>query len=455
MRAEPFGTSLDTRGSKQGSRPMAIRVARFHGNSRNTHIALTSVLFSVAIVVLEVMVAFDHPAHCTLKEPFLMKIGLNLWDHATTRRRSSAFTLVELLVVIAIIGVLVGLLLPAVQSAREAARRMQCSNNMKQIGLAAHMFADSNRGTLPPGCREFNFMTWATFLLPYLEQGSRYDSMSVSYVPNGATSGSGGFVYDASNPTEGGRYDRLQNVKAWGGANGGFPAYKCPSSPENPFRVAANLWPKISYVACAGQTAIGNAQESTGSVIAGGKNFRVSNYYGLKRIGGNAADILNEQGALFGNGVGPIGSTAATRIEAFAKQRGETLASCLDGLSNTAMFSEIMQTGDGPTPHATYSDFRGSVRGENAFFSTYYGPNSSNPDELMSASYCQNTPMAPCIAENAPSGYAIRTSARSFHTGGVNMTRGDGSVAFVTESINRDIWRAVGTSQGSEVASLE
>lgn len=385
----------------------------------------------------------------------MMKIRLSRRDCASNMRRTQAFTLVELLVVIAIIGVLVGLLLPAVQAAREAARRMQCSNNMKQLGLAAHMFADSNRGTLPPGCREFNFMTWATFLLPYLEQAARYDSMSISYVPYGATTGSGGFVYDASNLSEGGRYDRLQNVRAWGGATGGVPGYKCPSSPENSFRVGPNLWPKISYLACAGQTAIGNAQERPGTVLAGGKNFRVSNYYGLKRIGGNPADILNEQGALFGNGVGPIGATADTRIAAFAKQRGETLASCIDGLSNTAMFSEMMQTGDGPTPHATNSDFRGSVRGENAFFSTYYGPNSTNPDELMSSAFCQNTPKAPCIAENAPAGYAIRTSARSFHTGGVNMTRGDGSVAFVTESINRDIWRAVGTSQGAEVASIE
>lgn len=366
-----------------------------------------------------------------------------------------AFTLVELLVVIAIIGVLVGLLLPAVQAAREAARRMQCSNNMKQIGLATHMFADSNRGILPPGCRDYNFMTWATFLLPYLEQASRYDSISVSYVAQGATSGTGGFVYDSSNTTEGGRYDRAQNVKAWGGGHGGVAAYKCPSSPENPFRVSANQWPKISYVACAGQTAIGDAQLGTGSVLAGGKNWRVSNYYGLKRIGGNAADVLNDKGALFGNAIGPIGATAATRIEAFSKQRGETMASCIDGLSNTAMFSEMIQTGDGTTPHASYSDFRGSVRGENAFFSTYYGPNRPNPDELMSASFCQSTLNAPCIAENAPSGYAVRTSARSLHTGGVNMVRGDGSVAFVTESINRDIWRAFGTSQGAEVAQIE
>lgn len=370
-------------------------------------------------------------------------------------QRLRGFTLVELLVVIAIIGVLVGLLLPAVQAAREAARRMQCSNNLKQLGLGAHNCADTTRGYLPYGCRDYNFMTWATFILPYLEQTNRYQTMSVGYVAYGATSGSGGFVYDPGSLLEGGRYDRAQNITAWGGPNGGVSSYHCPSSPQNPFRVGANQWPKINYVGCVGQTAVGNAQEQAGAVIAGGSKWRINNYYGLKRIGGSPTDVLNEQGALFGNGVGPIGPTAATRLDAISKQKGETLGSCTDGLSNTAMFSEVIQTPDGTAPHALYSDFRGSVRGENAFFSTYYEPNTTQPDEMMTASYCQSTPNNPCIAENAPAGYAIRISARSYHTGGVNMVRGDGSVTFVSQNINRQIWRAIGTSHGGEVASIE
>lgn len=374
---------------------------------------------------------------------------------SVNNRIRRGFTLVELLVVISIIGILVGLLLPAVQAAREAARRMQCGNNLKQLGLAAHNFADMSRGKLPAGCRDYNFMTWAAFILPYMEQGNRQAQMSVSYVPFGATSGSGGFVYDPSNLTEGGRYDRKQNIVAWGGAFGGVPSFNCPSGLQNQFRVNSNVWPKISYLACIGQTAVGDAQTRTGSVIAGGTNWRISNYYGLKRIGGNPSDVLNEMGALFGNGVPAIGSTAASRTLAMSKERGETLASCLDGLSNTAMFSEGLQTGDGPTPHASFSDFRGSVRGENAFFSTYYEPNTTNPDELMVASYCQNTPIAPCIAENAPAGYAIRISARSLHPGGVNMVRGDGSVIFVSQTIDRKVWRATGTTQGSEIATTE
>lgn len=105
--------------------------------------------------------------------------------------RCRGFTLVELLVVIAIIGVMVGLLLPAVQAAREAARRMSCSNNLKQIGLAIHNYADVNR-RFPAGyaadipgvqdSRERSLWSWGAFLLPYIEQGSLYDQLSPSKI---------------------------------------------------------------------------------------------------------------------------------------------------------------------------------------------------------------------------------------------------------------------------------
>src|SRR5438105_83839 len=94
---------------------------------------------------------------------------------SSPRFARSAFTLVELLVVIAIIGVLVALLLPAVQMAREAARRTQCSNHLKQLGLAAQNFNDT-KGALPPARlgNNGNWLTWAVVMLPYVEQQNFY-----------------------------------------------------------------------------------------------------------------------------------------------------------------------------------------------------------------------------------------------------------------------------------------
>src|SRR5262249_10888460 len=81
------------------------------------------------------------------------------------------FTLIELLVVIAIIAVLIALLLPAVQSARESARRIQCTNNLKQIALATMNYHET-MGSLPPGAKYYGWGTWYHFVMPYLEQGA-------------------------------------------------------------------------------------------------------------------------------------------------------------------------------------------------------------------------------------------------------------------------------------------
>tara|TARA_Y100000385_G_scaffold290195_1_gene362362 strand:- start:1850 stop:2728 length:879 start_codon:yes stop_codon:yes gene_type:complete len=108
---------------------------------------------------------------------------------STSLRRHRAFTLIELLVVIAIIGVLVGLLLPAVQQAREAARRTSCVNNMKQLALAIHNYKDAQK-VIPPGWQKpadltnfgyRNFWGWGTFILPFTEQTALYDQINFGH----------------------------------------------------------------------------------------------------------------------------------------------------------------------------------------------------------------------------------------------------------------------------------
>jgi prepilin-type N-terminal cleavage/methylation domain-containing protein len=102
-----------------------------------------------------------------------------MYQRNAVQGRRSGFTLIELLVVIAIIAILIGLLVPAVQKVREAAARIQCGNNLKQLGLACHSFHDANRW-LPPSRVANDYLTWAVLLMPYIEQDNVYRQFDVS-----------------------------------------------------------------------------------------------------------------------------------------------------------------------------------------------------------------------------------------------------------------------------------
>src|SRR5688572_11241567 len=134
-----------------------------------------------------------------------------------------AFTLVELLVVIAIIGVLVALLLPAVQSARESARRSQCNNNLKQVTLGMHNYADAYKQTFPVGEYSCCWGTWLVALLPYVEQQAMFDQ----YKYFGSIQNAAGNNYAQVDANT--RYGGAMNLEI---TRTQIKAYTCPSDPK-------------------------------------------------------------------------------------------------------------------------------------------------------------------------------------------------------------------------------
>lgn len=336
--------------------------------------------------------------------------------------RSRGFTLVELLVVIAIIGILIALLLPAVQAAREAARRTQCNNNLKQIGVALQNYHDAVR-RFPPSTMqatpqtggmqngtlgEFYDFGSLALLMPYMEGTSVYNTMDMRqavYVPGGG--GSAGYNIAPV------------NMRAAGTL---VPMFLCPSdlfkSVSSDYGVT-NLGP-VNYAACVGT----------------GMNF----------------------GSPF-NTDGPFYAQSAT-----------SAADLLDGLSNTAAFSEC-RLGTGP------ENYSGSMPGNDvqSIFAMLYSQVSDaacasaglwNVDnnkgflwmvgELRCGAYnhyyTPNQAIWDCIGFDANNGFATTGwhAARSNHPRGVNLTRADGSVGFISSDIDLLVWRALSTRAGGE-----
>jgi len=322
----------------------------------------------------------------------------------SNKGRKVGFTLVELLVVIAIIGVLVALLLPAVQAAREAARRTSCGNNLKQIGLAMHNTHDTMQ-TLPPGMGPYGccWGTWQVLVLRYMEQGN-VSELYQNWGGDDATYGDGPA---AQSGTTYPRYSSSPNTTNV--TNKRFKSFSCPSDMNNsPFGGLTNH----NYAANWGNT-----------------TYNQTTY---------PSTTVTFQGAPFG---------MAKSKTAGQRMRGENFSSITDGLSNTLMASEVLQ--------GQKSDLRGFTWwGDAAGFTAYESPNTSVPDRIYSDTYCNNLPLQnlPCAVSDGSN--PTRFSSRSRHPAGVQSVMCDGAVRFTPNSVNLAVWRAMSTSRGSETIEL-
>jgi prepilin-type N-terminal cleavage/methylation domain-containing protein/prepilin-type processing-associated H-X9-DG protein len=321
--------------------------------------------------------------------------------------RRSGFTLIELLVVIAIIGILIALLLPAVQGARESARRAQCATNLKQIALAMQSYQDA-LGSLPPGKKGCCWGTWLVYVLPQLEQGNLYNAWNAegSNLPGTPPAGDDDLRYfGVANRTV---------TSTW------ISAYLCPSDDRN----APIVEPMNGTTfACTSQ----NYAANFGNTTQFQEDFRGISFRGAPFV--------------------DIGSPFRGLTQTDRGHRPIGLSAIADGLSMTLLVSEVV-VGQG-------RDLRGfSWWGDAAGFETYLGPNSPSPDVLFSPYYCQSeAPNPPCAAASTdlPDNYA----ARSRHPGGVNTAMADGSVRFVRDAIDLPVWRALSTTRGGEVISAD
>lgn len=318
-------------------------------------------------------------------------------------RRGLGFTLIELLVVIAIISVLIALLLPAVQQAREAARRAQCVNNMKQMGLAI-MNYESAQGVLPIGATEYNTPmgtcnsvrghSFFSFILPYMDQGNIYNSINFNFEAGGVS------------PEWNVMAENLQSTAFLNRVN----TFICPDDFPQIARTSGtgNNYSQASYAGSAGTVDI----------------FRW--WYGCP--------------------------TPVAQDGIFGYDNSVSLADILDGTSNTFMVGEFARFKN--DPDTVFNEWNRALWFGSAM------PGVTRPEGLATTVPKLNAnlmvpdapPTDPWAWVNNPINLNFgQFGFRSMHPGGGNFLMGDGSVRFIKNSINIYTYRYLSTRKAGEV----
>ncbi len=349
--------------------------------------------------------------------------------------RKRGFTLVELLVVIAIIGILVGLLLPAVQAAREAARRMQCSNNLKQIGLALHNYESATK-SLPPGSAFYGGPNAASYqeappyqrfvghryqrasmnarILPFIEQGNIYNTMEgLKFPTNDAR------VPDASNPQGGELYRglRLSHLICPSDSNAGRGA--------NVGGRASRIQPS-NYQACEGPVHVNNSPSCSCPLLTEFNKLEVKGSNHNRPPG-----VFTRRG-----GVPPTGATGNAGFIC-------TFGSIPDGLSNTIMVGEVIADWSNHARNGwSHANRHGIITQIPINWRTEY-PN------LAAALAAGKTGCEARCNWNTEVGFKSR------HVGGAQFVLGDGSVHFISESIDMLMYQRLGNRQDGEPVNVD